>query len=173
MCFQVLATKNLLVTLISMLMEEQTNQAAPKPSFLVRFLRSVLMNDQIKIYTFHVVKILILTCWTGGSYFKCDHQKAVFLFLDTVNRTCSTRAYPCSSYKDFLAGKCLNCDRFRDAGCPLFGWWQKLALFIFRNRFFYLSLMILSSDRKKHSKKKHNYSSVMIELQSIARSLFY
>ncbi len=59
----------------------------------------------------------------GGSYFKCDHQRSVFLYLDSVNQTCDSKAFPCSSYKDFLDGNCLSCDRFGDAGCPVFGWY--------------------------------------------------
>uniref|UniRef100_A0A2I4ASV5 Lipase member H n=1 Tax=Austrofundulus limnaeus TaxID=52670 RepID=A0A2I4ASV5_AUSLI len=81
------------------------------------------------------------TIFSGGSYFKCDHQKSVFLFLDTVNRTCFTRAYPCSSYEDFLAGKCLNCDRFGDAGCPIFGYdviqWKDKLLKLNQEKYFF------------------------------------
>ncbi|XP_041864092.1 lipase member H [Melanotaenia boesemani] len=62
------------------------------------------------------------TIFSGGSYFKCDHQRSVLLFMDTVDGMCTSPAYPCSSYKDFLDGRCLNCDRFGDAGCPVFGY---------------------------------------------------
>lgn len=72
------------------------------------------------------------TIFSGGSYFKCDHQRSVFLFLDSVNWTCASRAFPCSSYKDFLDGKCLSCERFGDAGCPIFGYdvikWKDVLL---------------------------------------------
>ncbi|CAG5874266.1 unnamed protein product [Menidia menidia] len=62
------------------------------------------------------------TILSGGSYFKCDHQRSVVLFIETVNNTCSSIAFPCSSYEDFLDGRCLNCDQFADKGCPVFGY---------------------------------------------------
>ncbi|KAM4545711.1 lipase member H isoform 2-T2 [Odontesthes bonariensis] len=62
------------------------------------------------------------TILSGGSYFKCDHQRSVMLFLDTVKGTCASMTFPCSSYEDFLDGKCLNCEQFGDAGCPHFGY---------------------------------------------------
>ncbi|XP_072231278.1 lipase member H [Leuresthes tenuis] len=62
------------------------------------------------------------TILSGGSYFKCDHQRSVMLFLDTVAGTCTSMTFPCSSYEHFLDGSCLNCERFGDAGCPHFGY---------------------------------------------------
>lgn len=61
------------------------------------------------------------TIFSGGAYFKCDHQRSVLLYLDSINRTCSSKAFPCSSYKDFQDGNCLSCEEFGDAGCPVFG----------------------------------------------------
>uniref|UniRef100_A0A8D0AGA1 Lipase, member Ia n=1 Tax=Sander lucioperca TaxID=283035 RepID=A0A8D0AGA1_SANLU len=72
------------------------------------------------------------TIFSGGAYFKCDHQRSVLLFLDSVVRTCVIKAFPCSSYEDFLDGNCLNCDRFGAAGCPVFGYdiieWKEVLL---------------------------------------------
>lgn len=72
------------------------------------------------------------TILSGTSYFKCDHQRSVLLFLDSVNRTCVSRAFPCSNYNDFLNGNCLNCDQFGAAGCPIFGYdvlgWKDVLL---------------------------------------------
>ncbi|XP_034406832.1 lipase member H [Cyclopterus lumpus] len=62
------------------------------------------------------------TIFSGGSYFKCDHQRSVLLFLDSVKGACTSKAYPCASYKAFLDGDCLSCDRFGAAGCPVFGY---------------------------------------------------
>lgn len=62
------------------------------------------------------------TIFSGGSYFKCDHQRSVFLYLESVERKCASRAYPCASYSDYLDGQCLNCERFGAAGCPVFGY---------------------------------------------------
>lgn len=61
----------------------------------------------------------------GKSYFVCDHQRSVFLFLCALNRTCSLTGYPCSSYGDFLDGRCLQCEAFRPASCPVLGGWGK------------------------------------------------
>ncbi|KAM8898880.1 lipase member H [Spinachia spinachia] len=62
------------------------------------------------------------TVFSGGSYFKCDHQRSVWLFIDSLERTCASRAYPCPSYTDFLSGDCMSCASFGDAGCPVFGY---------------------------------------------------
>ncbi|XP_026228108.1 lipase member H [Anabas testudineus] len=61
------------------------------------------------------------TVFSGGAYFKCDHQRSVSLYLESLVSNCSIRAYPCSSYEDFLNGNCTNCDQFGAAGCPVFG----------------------------------------------------
>ncbi|XP_028842106.1 lipase member H [Denticeps clupeoides] len=59
----------------------------------------------------------------GSGYFKCDHQRSVYLFLDSIkNTTCNMTSYPCRSYQDFLDAKCLDCDQFKDGGCPVFGY---------------------------------------------------
>ncbi len=67
---------------------------------------------------------LSLSCPSaGGAYFKCDHQRSVLLFLDSLSRKCTSNAFPCTSNQDFLDGNCLSCERFGDAGCPVFGWY--------------------------------------------------
>uniref|UniRef100_A0A8C5EC93 Lipase member H-like n=2 Tax=Gouania willdenowi TaxID=441366 RepID=A0A8C5EC93_GOUWI len=72
------------------------------------------------------------TIFSGISYLKCDHQRSVLLFSDSVNQKCPFRAFPCTSYKDFLDGSCLNCEQFGAAGCPLFGYditeWKDVLL---------------------------------------------
>uniref|UniRef100_A0A4W5KRI8 Lipase, member Ib n=1 Tax=Hucho hucho TaxID=62062 RepID=A0A4W5KRI8_9TELE len=66
------------------------------------------------------------------SYFMCDHQRSVFLYLCALNRTCSLTAYPCSSYSDFLDGRCLQCEAFKPAPCPMLGYdvsrWRDILL---------------------------------------------
>ncbi|MEQ2158209.1 hypothetical protein GOODEAATRI_009878, partial [Goodea atripinnis] len=57
----------------------------------------------------------------GKSYFVCDHQRSVFLFLCALNRTCHLTGYPCSSYSRFLDGQCLQCEAFKPASCPVLG----------------------------------------------------
>lgn len=62
------------------------------------------------------------TIFSGGAYFKCDHQRSVLLYIESLKRNCPIRAYPCSSYSDFLDGNCLNCEQFGPDGCPIFGY---------------------------------------------------
>lgn len=64
---------------------------------------------------------------TGKSYFVCDHQRSVFLYLCALNRTCTLTGYPCSSYTSFLEGQCLQCEAFRPASCPVLGRWRQKA----------------------------------------------
>ncbi|KAJ8375692.1 hypothetical protein SKAU_G00062720 [Synaphobranchus kaupii] len=59
---------------------------------------------------------------TGKSYFVCDHQRSVYLYLCSLNKTCNITAYPCSSYHDFLDGHCLQCESFKPASCPIVGY---------------------------------------------------
>ncbi|XP_057216799.1 lipase member H isoform X1 [Triplophysa rosa] len=61
------------------------------------------------------------TIFSGSQYFKCDHQRSVFLYLSSLNGSCPIIAYPCDSYTDFLDGKCMDCRMFGSAGCPVFG----------------------------------------------------
>ncbi|XP_042287384.1 lipase member H-like [Thunnus maccoyii] len=72
------------------------------------------------------------TIFSGTAYFKCDHQRSVLLYLDSLSRTCFTRSFPCSSYKDFLNGNCMNCEQFGEDGCPAFGYdvieWKDVLL---------------------------------------------
>lgn len=62
------------------------------------------------------------TIFSGGAYFKCDHQRSVLLYIESIKRDCPIRAYPCSSYRDFLDGNCLDCELFSPDGCPVFGY---------------------------------------------------
>lgn len=81
------------------------------------------------------------TIFSGGAYFKCDHQRSVLLFMDSLNRTCDSRAFPCSSNADFLDGKCLSCDQFGVAGCPVFGYdvtdWRDILLRLGQTKMFF------------------------------------
>ncbi|KAM9846812.1 lipase member H isoform 1-T2 [Aulostomus maculatus] len=61
------------------------------------------------------------TIFSGSSYFKCDHQRSVLLYMGSLDGSCVSRVFPCSSYRDFLDGNCINCDHFGSAGCPLYG----------------------------------------------------
>ncbi|XP_068126624.1 lipase member I [Hyperolius riggenbachi] len=63
------------------------------------------------------------TILSGSEYFKCDHQRSVFLYIASLNETCSVTTFPCESYKDYRAGKCVDCSQFGSLGCPILGFY--------------------------------------------------
>ncbi|XP_068036719.1 lipase member I isoform X3 [Anomalospiza imberbis] len=72
------------------------------------------------------------TFFSGFQYFKCDHQRSVFLFLSSLKSKCDIITYPCDSYLDYKRGKCVNCDAFQPMSCPIVGYhadrWKKLLI---------------------------------------------
>uniref|UniRef100_A0A8C1A9K6 Lipase, member Ib n=2 Tax=Cyprinus carpio TaxID=7962 RepID=A0A8C1A9K6_CYPCA len=81
------------------------------------------------------------TIFSGKSYFVCDHQRSVFLYLCALNHTCKLTAYPCSSYSDFLSGQCLQCETFKPASCPVLGYdmsqWRDRLLMLGQTRAYF------------------------------------
>ncbi|XP_036302014.1 lipase member H isoform X7 [Pipistrellus kuhlii] len=59
------------------------------------------------------------TIFGGMQYFKCDHQKSVFLYLSSLRENCTVTAYPCNSYRDYRNGKCVSCGIPQKESCPL------------------------------------------------------
>uniref|UniRef100_A0A803V6V3 Lipase I n=1 Tax=Ficedula albicollis TaxID=59894 RepID=A0A803V6V3_FICAL len=59
------------------------------------------------------------TFFSGVRFFKCDHQRAVFLFLSSLKSKCDIITYPCDSYLDYKRGKCVDCDAFKPMSCPV------------------------------------------------------
>ncbi|KAL7988410.1 hypothetical protein Chor_007329 [Crotalus horridus] len=54
-------------------------------------------------------------------YLICDHMRAVHFYISVLKDSCPMMAFPCSSYKNFLAGHCLDCfDPFL-LSCPTLG----------------------------------------------------
>ncbi|XP_070607860.1 lipase member H-like isoform X4 [Erythrolamprus reginae] len=62
------------------------------------------------------------TILSGSSYFKCDHQRSVFLYISSLQYDCDITAYPCESYKDYRNGKCVSCN-FKSLPCPIVGYY--------------------------------------------------
>ncbi|XP_018412951.1 PREDICTED: lipase member H [Nanorana parkeri] len=60
---------------------------------------------------------------SGSEYFKCDHQRSVFLYIASLNETCSVVTFPCETYKDYRTGKCVNCMEYGHLGCPVLGFY--------------------------------------------------
>ncbi|CAN9506212.1 unnamed protein product [Ophioblennius macclurei] len=81
------------------------------------------------------------TIFSGKSYFVCDHQRSVFLFLCALNHTCTLTGYPCASYGDFLDGRCLQCDAFKPNSCPRLGYnvshWRDALLRLGQTKVFF------------------------------------
>ncbi|VTJ83525.1 Hypothetical predicted protein, partial [Marmota monax] len=51
-------------------------------------------------------------------YIKCDHQRAIHLFMATLETNCIFVSFPCSSYRDYKASLCVNCGSFKENSCP-------------------------------------------------------
>ncbi|XP_039770277.1 lipase member H [Ornithorhynchus anatinus] len=65
------------------------------------------------------------TIFSGLQYFKCDHQRSVYLYLSSLKKNCNITAYPCNSYRDYRNGKCVSCGEGanRTLSCPLLGYY--------------------------------------------------
>nr|XP_004038197.3 lipase member H isoform X1 [Gorilla gorilla gorilla]XP_055238006.1 lipase member H isoform X1 [Gorilla gorilla gorilla] len=59
----------------------------------------------------------------GFQYFKCDHQRSVYLYLSSLRESCTITAYPCDSYQDYRNGKCVSCGTSQKESCPLLGYY--------------------------------------------------
>ncbi|KAF6121022.1 phospholipase A1 member A [Phyllostomus discolor] len=57
----------------------------------------------------------------GYSYLICDHMRAVHLYISALENSCPLMAFPCASYKAFLAGRCLDCFNPFLLSCPRIG----------------------------------------------------
>ncbi|XP_016047616.1 phospholipase A1 member A isoform X4 [Erinaceus europaeus] len=58
---------------------------------------------------------------TGYSYLICDHMRAVHLYISALENSCPLMAFPCASYKAFLAGHCVDCFTPFLLSCPRIG----------------------------------------------------
>lgn len=57
----------------------------------------------------------------GVQYFKCDHQRSIYLYLSSLRENCTITAYPCDSYRDYRNGKCVSCGIPQKESCPILG----------------------------------------------------
>ena len=58
---------------------------------------------------------------SGYSYLIRDHMRAVHLYISALENSCPLMAFPCTNYKDFLAGQCLDCFNPFLLSCPRIG----------------------------------------------------
>jgi len=49
----------------------------------------------------------------------CNHIRAIDFMAESINARCPFKGYPCSSWEDFTAGRCLSCDG--EEGCSYMG----------------------------------------------------
>uniref|UniRef100_A0A8C5N050 Lipase H n=1 Tax=Leptobrachium leishanense TaxID=445787 RepID=A0A8C5N050_9ANUR len=59
----------------------------------------------------------------GSEYFKCDHQRSVFLYISSLNQTCQIDTFPCADYREYRMGKCTDCSSFSPLSCPMLGFY--------------------------------------------------
>ncbi|XP_032755294.1 lipase member I [Rattus rattus] len=58
---------------------------------------------------------------SGMNYIKCDHQRAVHLFLEAFETKCNFVSFPCRSYRDYKSGLCVGCGNLYKDSCPRLG----------------------------------------------------
>ncbi|KAE8621840.1 hypothetical protein XENTR_v10004990 [Xenopus tropicalis] len=63
------------------------------------------------------------TILAGSEYFKCDHQRSVFLYIASLTKSCDLVAFPCKSYRDYRIGNCTDCKEFLPLSCPVLGFY--------------------------------------------------
>nr|XP_019597556.1 PREDICTED: lipase member I [Rhinolophus sinicus] len=59
--------------------------------------------------------------FSGIPFVKCDHQRAVYLFMATLETNCNFISFPCHSYDAYETGLCVDCDNFEKKSCPRLG----------------------------------------------------
>ncbi|XP_036059337.1 lipase member I [Onychomys torridus] len=61
------------------------------------------------------------TLFSGVNYIKCDHQRAVHLFIAAFETNCNFVSFPCASYKEYENGLCVDCRSLYGDTCPRLG----------------------------------------------------
>ncbi|XP_011372574.1 lipase member I isoform X4 [Pteropus vampyrus] len=72
--------------------------------------------------------------FSGVQFIKCDHQRAVYLFMATLETNCNFISLPCYSYGDYKTGSCVDCDDFKKKSCPRLGYQAELWKDILKER---------------------------------------
>ncbi|XP_040195149.1 phospholipase A1 member A [Rana temporaria] len=54
-------------------------------------------------------------------YLICDHMRSVAVYINAVRGRCSFVGFPCSSYKEFQEGLCVDCETTQLSSCPRLG----------------------------------------------------
>ncbi|XP_017394913.1 lipase member I isoform X2 [Cebus imitator] len=72
--------------------------------------------------------------FSGIEFIKCDHQRAVHLFMASLETNCNFISFPCQSYKDYKNSLCVDCGSFKDKSCPWLGYQAKLFKDVLKER---------------------------------------
>ncbi|XP_064167377.1 phospholipase A1 member A isoform X1 [Anguilla rostrata] len=67
----------------------------------------------------------VLVYFPVYGYFICDHMRAVYVYISSLNSSCPLIGFPCPSYERFLAGQCTDCERIFEGTCPRIGLLEK------------------------------------------------
>ncbi|OWK53494.1 Lipase member H, partial [Lonchura striata] len=96
-----------------------------------------------------------LTIFSGLRYFKCDHQRSVFLFLSSLTQSCNITTYPCNSYRNYRNGKCTSCEPFWPKPCPILVYHYLVDIVTWNKdtRRGTLSIMLADEDGRKAESK--------------------
>ncbi|KTF72911.1 hypothetical protein cypCar_00048594, partial [Cyprinus carpio] len=103
------------------------------------------------------------TIFSGSQYFKCDHQRSVFLYMSSLTDSCPITAYPCDSYTLFQDGECMDCGRFAPDGCPVFEFGYKVDIVTWNQKTHWGYLTIKLSNGQKEAQVELNHKSLMFE----------
>uniref|UniRef100_A0A4W2DL01 Lipase domain-containing protein n=1 Tax=Bos indicus x Bos taurus TaxID=30522 RepID=A0A4W2DL01_BOBOX len=77
---------------------------------------------------------VIHTDTNGLEFIKCDHQRAVYLFMAALETSCNFISFYCRSYKDYKTGLCADCADFKGKSCPKLGYQTELWKDILKER---------------------------------------
>ncbi|CAL8267325.1 unnamed protein product [Lota lota] len=59
----------------------------------------------------------VLVYFPVYGYVICDHMRALYVYISALNGSCPLTGIPCSTFEDFLQGRCLSCH----GPCPTIG----------------------------------------------------
>ncbi|XP_010358677.2 lipase member I isoform X1 [Rhinopithecus roxellana] len=72
--------------------------------------------------------------FSGIKFIKCNHERAVHLFMASLETNCNFISFPCHSYKDYKTSLCVDCDSFKEKSCPWLGYQAKLLKDVLKER---------------------------------------
>uniref|UniRef100_A0A2K5YS79 Lipase I n=1 Tax=Mandrillus leucophaeus TaxID=9568 RepID=A0A2K5YS79_MANLE len=64
----------------------------------------------------------------GIKFIKCNHERAVHLFMASLETNCNFISFPCHSYKDYKTSLCVDCDSFKEKSCPWLAYYFILSI---------------------------------------------